>query len=119
MVFNRSPLSEHFDSFEILGVIDSSVVNMKVRLPSQNFVFWVDWLHSETAPHATCLNDSDHSDKYEGILIVIFICIALKSSNLRHGITFSFLLNCVLTIYQLKLPAECGPALEISCDCLT
>ena len=119
MVFNRSPLSEHFDSFEILGVIDSSVVNMKVRLPSQNFVFWVDWLHSETAPHATCLNDSDHSDKYEGILIVIFICIALKSSNLRHGITFFFLLNCVLTIYQLKLPAECGPALEISCDCLT
>ena len=92
MVFNRSPLSEHFDSFEILGVIDSSVVNMKVRLPSQNFVFWVDWLHSETAPHATCLDDSDHSDKYEGILIVIFICIALKSSNLRHGITFSFLL---------------------------
>ena len=119
MVFNRSPLSEHFDSFEILGVIDSSVVNMKVRLPSQNFVFWVDWLHSETAPHATCLDDSDHSDKYEGILIVIFICIALKSSNLRHGITFSFLLNCVLTIYQLKLPAECGPSLEISCDCLT
>ena len=90
MVFNRSPLSEHFDSFEILGVIDSSVVNMKVRLPSQNFVFWVDWLHSETAPHATCLNDSDHSDKYEGILIVIFICIALKSSNLRHEIMLLF-----------------------------
>lgn len=90
MIFNRSPLSEHFDSFEILGVIDSSVVNMKVQLPSQHFVVCVDWLHSETAPHDTCLDDSDHSDKYEEILVVIFICIALKSSNLRHEITCFF-----------------------------
>lgn len=87
MVFNRLPLSEHFDSFEILCVTNSNVVNMKVQLPSQNFVFCMDWLHSETAPQVTCLDDVDHSDRYEGILIVIFICIALKSSNLRQEIT--------------------------------
>ena len=87
MVFNYSPLSEHFDSFEILCVTNSNVVNMKVQIPSQHFVFCVDWFHSETAPQVTCLDDVDHSDRYARILIVIFICIALKSSNLRQEIT--------------------------------
>ena len=86
MVFNCSPLSEHFDSFEILCVTNSHVVNMKVQIPSQNFVFCVDWLHSEWS-QVTCLDDVDHSDRYARILIVIFICIALKSSNFRQEIT--------------------------------